>query len=240
MKFSTLPFKFYKMAIVFMIYIFIINTTFAQSDVNCIPDNGGILFTYTGVQPPPISPCPAGQNLYVGWNLYGTAQISNPLPTIYSFDPQLTLLVPTSGAETVRASYCYACGTSIPSLALMTETEECEITTNCGISAVINNAVCNNNGTPVDGADDTFTFDLFVSGGNIGTWSAEVDGQTIYTGQSVGATIVAGPYLISNGSVEVTVNGSNGCFSTKTATPPASCSTACGPLRCIPFMVEKN
>jgi hypothetical protein len=94
----------------------------------------------------------------------------------------------------------------------------------CTISTVAQNKVCNNAGTNTNPADDTWTFDLVVTGtGTCGTtWSAT---NAFTTGSfslntprtSVGLPISAGPvtFTVISGSATQSV----------TVTPPATCST---------------
>jgi GEVED domain/SprB repeat/Secretion system C-terminal sorting domain len=95
----------------------------------------------------------------------------------------------------------------------------------CSISIATANELCNDNGTPIDPADDTFTFDLTVNGNGTGaTWTASIDGQS-FSG-SYGVLVNIGPFDISAGVLNFTVQDANdpGCNSAGSVTPPATCS----------------
>lgn len=95
----------------------------------------------------------------------------------------------------------------------------------CSIAATVSNIVCNDNGTPLDDSDDTFTFDVMVNGSNTGTgWTAD-DGST----GNYGTTTSLGPYPISSGDITLilTDDSDNNCTVNITATAPGTCSTQC-------------
>ncbi len=53
----------------------------------------------------------------------------------------------------------------------------------CNISLNVSNKVCNNNGTPADPNDDTYTFDITVTGtGTSGSWSGSFDNAYLGVG----------------------------------------------------------
>ena len=95
----------------------------------------------------------------------------------------------------------------------------------------VSNIVCNNNGTPNDPSDDTFTFTLLVTTNGGNDWGFDVAGQTML---DYGVPIVLGPYPISAGIVFLDVQdhdynpntGYPGCLPKHVqATPPAPCSS---------------
>ncbi|MEZ4948297.1 MAG: hypothetical protein R2784_02730 [Saprospiraceae bacterium] len=46
----------------------------------------------------------------------------------------------------------------------------------CSVNLVVSNKNCNDNGTPANPADDTYTFDITVNGSNTsGNWNANFD-----------------------------------------------------------------
>ncbi len=97
----------------------------------------------------------------------------------------------------------------------------------CFINATVNNIACDDNGTPTDPADDTYTFILTVSGSNTGTsWSTDGPNSTagVYD-----VPAIFGPYLISNGTLNFTVTDGNdpGCTTTVSVDPPTPCSGQC-------------
>lgn len=86
--------------------------------------------------------------------------------------------------------------------------------------ATISNLQCNNQGTS-NPNDDTFTFDIRVTGGNPWGWSGGGLGMGNY-----GDTYTFGPYLISNGTVffRITDMDNPTCFEDIAVNPPAPCS----------------
>ena len=97
----------------------------------------------------------------------------------------------------------------------------------CEIDASVNNILCDDNGTPTDPSDDTFTFELTITGENTGaSWTADDPNGT--SGSYVGITSF-GPYDISNGNLVITIkdNVDSGCETEITVTPPMSCSDLC-------------
>lgn len=91
------------------------------------------------------------------------------------------------------------------------------------ITAFVSNIVCNNNGTDNDPADDTFTFDVLVTGPTAGTAWRSSDGtlQGVY-----GISSICGPYLISAGSLYFDLHDYDipTCSTSITIDPPAVCS----------------
>ena len=85
--------------------------------------------------------------------------------------------------------------------------------------------VCQDNGTPSDPADDTFTFQLTVKGRNTGeAWQTDL-GQ----GGRYGDTISFGPYPVSIGPLQVVVfdEKEKFCAAETRILPPESCSNQC-------------
>ncbi len=74
-------------------------------------------------------------------------------------------------------------------------------TDNCTVQALVDNIVCNDNGTPNDSSDDTFTFQLMVQGGNAGYgWTS-----TIGVNGQYNTMVTFGPYDISDGDINFVV-----------------------------------
>lgn len=103
-------------------------------------------------------------------------------------------------------------------------------------------ALCNNAGTPSNGADDTFTITLNPSGGSGSgfTYTVFVNGTS--TGQtynygSASTPINAG--LISSGQKTLRIVDVNGCELSTTVNPPASCSS-CPTKVCVPIVITKS
>jgi len=97
----------------------------------------------------------------------------------------------------------------------------------CAVKAEVKNILCNNNGTPENNDDDTFTFELTVIGNNASTgWIANDPNLT--TGE-YGKTVVMGPYRIkTNATVKFGIFDQlrfNSCTTEVTVTAPAACSS---------------
>ncbi|GEM_PF-285563 len=92
------------------------------------------------------------------------------------------------------------------------------------IVASVSNVQCNDNGTPNDPNDDTFTFTLTVISGADWGWTGggvTTDMATAHTPQTFG------PYPISGGQVSFTImdNDNANCTYDVVVNPPAPCST---------------
>lgn len=95
----------------------------------------------------------------------------------------------------------------------------------CDINATVSNVTCHHNGTPTEGFDDTFTFDVMVNGVSTGSgWTAN-SGETGNYNQ----TITFGPFNISEGDVSVVITDalSGTCQATLQVEAPESCSDQC-------------
>ena len=95
----------------------------------------------------------------------------------------------------------------------------------CHLTASVANLLCNNQNTPTNPADDTYTFSLTVTavGGGTG-WTANINGTT-QTG-TYGTAKNLGPYPISAGNLSFSVKDAADatCQKTVSVTPPATCS----------------
>jgi len=104
---------------------------------------------------------------------------------------------------------------------------ECEVIPDAAI-----NIVCNDNGTPFDDSDDTFTFDITVNGSNTeASASNTFNDDQGNIGIAYGSTLSYGPFSISGGSIVVAYTDADApadvaCTATMTAAPPATCSDA--------------
>ncbi|PHI18403.1 hypothetical protein CEQ90_18040 [Lewinellaceae bacterium SD302] len=96
----------------------------------------------------------------------------------------------------------------------------------CAISQIlIENRVCDDNGTPTDTDDDTFTFDLTLNGVNLSPgWISEYGQTGLY-----GEVAQFGPFLISEGTQEIQFedDGDAECTVSVVVTPPPTCSDQC-------------
>jgi len=89
------------------------------------------------------------------------------------------------------------------------------------------NIVCDDNGTPADPSDDTYTFDILVNGNNpaAGAGNTFNDDQG-NAGIAYGATVSYGPYPIAGGNITVNFTDVDDmvCVAMMMATAPATCS----------------
>ncbi|MEZ4911530.1 MAG: hypothetical protein R2774_11805 [Saprospiraceae bacterium] len=98
--------------------------------------------------------------------------------------------------------------------------------TACAISAVVSGVTCNNKGTINDPDDDTFTFNVNVTGFNTSTyWTSNLNAIQ----HNYNTPVVFGPFLISSGgfNLEVTDGITSPCLSSVDIVPPMACSTPC-------------
>ena len=95
----------------------------------------------------------------------------------------------------------------------------------CEISANVSNVRCDANGTPTEGGDDVFYFDVAVNGLSVGGgWTANTGVTGAYS-----ETTTFGPYEISGGAVaiEITDDLSGNCQTSFEVQAPESCSDQC-------------
>ncbi|MBL4745848.1 MAG: CxxxxCH/CxxCH domain-containing protein [Flavobacteriaceae bacterium] len=101
------------------------------------------------------------------------------------------------------------------------------LSVSCNLSATgLTNILCNDNGTPANPNDDTFTFDLNPTGSNLdATYS--ISGGITQVGILYGVRNF-GPYPISGGNLNITItDGADGsCTIADTVIAPATCSGA--------------
>lgn len=101
----------------------------------------------------------------------------------------------------------------------------CSTTTPCTISANAGNPICNDNSTPSDPSDDTYTFNLTVTGSNTGPgWTTSILGAPQSGGY--GSTTLMGPYPIAGGDLSFTLADvdDSGCTAAVSVTAPSPCS----------------
>ncbi|MCB0631185.1 MAG: DUF11 domain-containing protein [Lewinella sp.] len=94
----------------------------------------------------------------------------------------------------------------------------------CLIETSVTNVLCNDNDTPSDPDDDTYTFDLTVTGFNNGTgWSAGA------VNAAYGETVSFGPFAISSGATQLTIvdNEDVSCVADLSVQAPSTCSGQC-------------
>jgi len=160
-----------------------------------------------------------GSNTAAGWSADDPAATTGAYNTVVSFGP-----FDISGGDlsfTITDDIDPAC------TAAVTVTAPAPCSGTCSIANSVTNILCNDNGTPSDPSDDTFTFEVTVTGSNTGaTWSADDPNST--TG-AYGAVVSFGPYDISSGDLSFTITDADDatCTSAVTVTAPMTCSDLC-------------
>jgi len=91
------------------------------------------------------------------------------------------------------------------------------------LQASLSNIVCHNNGTDNDPSDDTYTFDLLVTGPSPGEAWRSSDGTLNGT---FGVVLNCGPYFIADGGLNFDLHDFDipTCSTSISVTPPAVCS----------------
>lgn len=111
----------------------------------------------------------------------------------------------------------------------------------CSLSAAVSNVACNNNGTISNPADDTYSFNMNVSGSNAsGSWTTTVANKT-YTGTN-GTTAVMGPFSIAQGAVNFVVRDAqqDGCATSVIVEVPSTCSNNGGGGNIVTYCASKG
>jgi len=162
------------------------------------PYCGNLVLTETPADP---TDCPAGSDGFVDWIVDPGFDISDAPPC---FDVSLL-----TGQELIPA--CDNC-----------EPQDCMIMPDIAV-----NIVCNDNGTPDNAGDDTYTFDITVNGNNTASGATNTfnDDQG-NIGIAYGSTVSYGPFPIAAGNVVVNFTDTNdaNCTGMMMATAPATCS----------------
>ncbi len=153
-----------------------------------------------------------GGTAYTG--TYGVAKSIGPLPI--------------SGGV-VNFTVTDAADANCTAVKSVTPPAPCSNTNPCAINAVVSSPICNDNGTPSVPADDTYTFNLTVTGTNTGTgWTTSILGAP--QAGAYGTATLMGPYPISAGNLNFTLkDGSDAnCTKAVSITPPSACSNGGG------------
>lgn len=101
----------------------------------------------------------------------------------------------------------------------------------CFINASVDNIQCDNNGTQNNVSDDTYTFEVTVTGtGTAPGWTAGPIPNAFGSG-NYGQAVSFGPYPISSGDINLTItdDDDNTCTTSITADAPSPCSTGANP-----------
>ncbi|MCB0704182.1 MAG: T9SS type A sorting domain-containing protein [Saprospiraceae bacterium] len=103
-----------------------------------------------------------------------------------------------------------------------------ECSDECEFNNPVVNVFCDDNGTPTDPTDDTFTYTIEVSGANVGS-SYSISGDDIQTGLPYAINNGPfGPFDISNGNLDLVLTDDQvGCTYDLVINAPEPCSGAC-------------
>jgi uncharacterized repeat protein (TIGR01451 family) len=164
----------------------------------------------------------SGANTGSSWRVVGTALTGNYGQTVNAGT------YPISGGEVcliLEDVNNSACRDTVCVTPPATCSDKCVITT-----ATYSNAQCNDNGTPANPNDDTFSVTIFVNGANLGTsWTATGAGFPTTTGSYNQSVTVSG-IAIGNGAqrcITIRDNADSDCTFNLCITPPATCSDQC-------------
>ena len=157
-----------------------------------------------------------------GFNTSGSWMASNGQEGNYN---EPTVMGPFSIADgTAIVTYVDAgddaCTSSLTVDAPPTCSDQCEI-----LEAAYTDVQCDDNGTPTDPSDDTYTFQVILSGANTATsWTAN-DG----TNGAYNEAVSFGPYDISSGDVTLSFidDADEECTAELTIPAPETCSDQC-------------
>jgi hypothetical protein len=100
---------------------------------------------------------------------------------------------------------------------------------NCELNTPVITATCDDNGTPSDPSDDTFTYTIKVTGSNTGN-TYSISGDDTQTGLAYGVTQGPfGPFPISGGDRSIVIKDGkdDSCTEPATVNAPATCSDVC-------------
>ncbi len=171
-------------------------------------------YTFT-VNATALNPGASGTfNVIISGNTYGP----------YMYGVGGTFTIPANGTNpvvTFRDADDNQCSASQSAGALIPCSDKCLL------NALVTNIVCDKNGTDNDPLDDTYDFELTVTGfNNSAEWYVDPNATTTYP---YGALQNFGPYLISNGNLVLTLVdlADPSCTVEVTVTAPPPCSEPC-------------
>ncbi|MCG8327809.1 MAG: cohesin domain-containing protein [Chitinophagales bacterium] len=129
--------------------------------------------------------------------------------------PSITVAPPVTSSYTVTVTDVNGC-TTIAEVSILVSS----------LAAFPSNIECNDNGTPSDASDDTFTFDLMITGGVSGGWTGLIGGE--FSSASYGEDISFGPFPSIDGSVDIQIVdvGNPACALDFSIAPP-ECNMEC-------------
>jgi len=160
-----------------------------------------------------------GMNIGTTWTANDPNAVSGSYATITNFGPY-----PISGGDLnfiITDGNASSCSFAVNVVAPNTCSEECAIET------IASNIICSDGGTPSDPSDDTFSFDVLVTGSNnASSWTADDPNNATGT---YGVTTSLGPYPISGGDLNFTITdfADPQCISVMSVEAPVTCSDLC-------------
>lgn len=160
-----------------------------------------------------VTDCNDMANETIEYSTDGGANFTSTAPTLNPGDADVTVTYQISNPGcTITGMYDLTCP----------PTEMCSITPAAAV-----NIVCDDNGTPEDPTDDTYTFDIMVSGNNPAAGASNTfnDDQG-NVAVAYGTTLSYGPFPIAGGNISVTFTDADDllCTAMMMATAPATCS----------------
>ena len=204
-----------------------------EDDEAVVQVNGGNDPCDNDITPPVLSACPDDITVFTTiatgsatWtpptatdNCSDVTLTSNFEPGYSGFAVGTTPVIYTATDESGNSSTCSFTVTVV-------------LSSDCIITAEASNVQCQDNNTPNDPSDDTFTFTFVVDGENAGSeWTVGVANPppgVVGTG-AYGVPVTQGPFPINDGAVTIAVRPNdiipNGpCTASVTVQPPAPCS----------------
>ena len=144
--------------------------------------------------------------------------------TLVSYGP-----FPISGGP-ITVTFTDADDAMCTGMMMATPPATCSMAAMCTITPdAATNIVCNDNNTPGDPSDDTYTFDILVNGSNTDAAASNTfNDDQANSGIAYGTLVSYGPFPISGGPITVTFTDADDamCTGMMMATPPATCSGA--------------
>jgi len=139
---------------------------------------------------------------------------------------------PPAGYSYGAATFVPASASTAPGVTITANTTVSVAVTNpltqnavCSISSTVSTQ-CNNNGTPSDSSDDTFSYTINATGANAGA-SFSISGDDAQTALAYGTDHTFQPFNISGGDLTLTLTDGSTASCTEspvTVTAPATCS----------------
>jgi uncharacterized repeat protein (TIGR01451 family) len=167
-----------------------------------------------------------GENVGTTWTSTDSTVTNGVFGQTYTFGPYNIMSYQSTGQDVVF-NISPDANDNCELTVLADPPQPCSVL-DCEISATITNIVCNDNGTPTNPDDDTYTFDAVVNPGLAsGAFAlAYINGAQVPVVAMYNTTMTYGPFLISDGDVSVTWEDGvdPSCSITETITAPAPCS----------------